>query len=318
MRIYDEINYNLDDVQRSRYFIEYVRAYPDVLDKLLSIWNAFNLEGLKSFLNELDLTVPYVAPPLSHRRYIENRDLISRIVRTESNYPTDKILDRYYLKENRIWEIYSSSAHEYDKVWDSVWTYEDRERVIQALSLSRGEKLLEVGIGTGNNVKHFLRDCHVTGIDFSHKALGICKKKIQDLSIDNIHLMEMDAHKLLFDDCTFDKILCFYTLCSVEDPFRVLEEIARVCVPGGTVVVYDVVRSDIPEVALLQYIFRPIARDLGAIYLEFCPPQNITYDSYFDLTAPILNALFKIKQATFLDPFHTVVLGIYENRPNEK
>ncbi len=294
-------------------YAEYVRKYPDLLDKLLSLWNTFDLAGLKNFIHNLDLSIPYLAPPLSHKRYIENREQIIRIIRNENNGLTDKILDRHYLDSDYVRRVYSSSANAYDKVWNSVWTYEDRQRVIQALNLSPGEKLLEVGIGTGNNVKNFPKDCNVTGIDFSPELLKICENKIENLSLTNIHLREMDAHKLTFDDATFDKILCFYILCCVEDPFKVLEEISRVCMPGGTIVVYDVVRSDIPEVALLQYIFRPIAKKLGAIYLEFCPPHNITYDSYFDLRTPMLNSGLKTKQITFLDPFRTVILAAYEN-----
>lgn len=250
---------------------------------------------------------------MSHKRYIENRGLIGRIINREDSYP-DIIPRKHYLKSDYVKQVYSSSSGDYDKLWDNIWTYEDRERVIRNLNLKTGENLLEVGIGTGNNIKHFPKYCDVTGIDLVVENLNICEKKAQKLSLTNIALHEMDAHNLQFDDASFDKVLCFYSLCCVEDPYCVLEEIARVCVSGGTLVVYDVVRSDIPEVALIQYLFRPIARELGAIYLEFCPPHNITYDSYYDIHEPLHNAGFKIKQISYLDPLKTAFLGVYENK----
>jgi len=298
---------------RLREYVQYIREYPDVFDRILSLWNSFDLDGLRSFFMHLDLEVPYARTQLSHKRYIQNRDSIINIIRSENNYP-NIIPDRNYLDGNRVKEVYSSNANEYDKIWDNVWTYEDRERVIRELQLAPSERLLEVGIGTGNNLKHFPKDCYVTGIDFSIANLAICKKKAKELSLNNLRLFERDAHNLTFEDASFDKVLCFYTLCCVEDPFKVLEELSRVCVSGGTLVVYDVVRSDIPEVALAQYLYRPIAKELGAIYLEFCPPNNISYDSYFDIHGPAHEAGFKERKVYFLDPFRTVVLGVYENR----
>lgn len=290
-------------------YVRFVRRYPDVLDRLLSIWNAFDLEALRRFLENLDLGEPYEAPPLGHRRYVENRDAIRRIVSAAGAFSA---ADRGYLPRSLARRVYSASAKAYDSVWDSVWTYENRRDLLGALELRPGDRLLEVGIGTGNNLRHLPPGTDVTGIDFSPEMLATCRVKAQEARLGALRLLAMDAHELKFPDETFDKILCFYSLCAVEDPFLVLGEVARVMVPLGRLVIYDVVLSDIPEVALLQHLYRPIARELGAIYLEFCPPGNITYDACFEPRGPVQETRLRVVRETHLDPFRTVLLGVYE------
>jgi len=286
----------------------YVARRPDVLDRILSIWNVFDLGALKTFLAELDLGRPYVGPPPGHKRYVENRDSIRRLVEEEGFSDAD----RGYLGRSYVKRVYSTTAEAYDGVWDSVWTYENRRAVVEALAPKAGEKLLEVGIGTGNNLKNLPAGVDVTGIDFSPDMLEVCRQKAKGLPCGEVRLLEMDAHKLDFPEGSFDKVLCFYSLCAVEDPFQVIREVARVLRPLGRLVIYDVVRSDIPEVTLIQYLYRPIAREFGAIYLEFCPPRNITYDACFDPGGPIREAGLKTVMASYLDPFRTVLLGVYE------
>lgn len=300
------------EVRLHEELLQYVRNYPDILDRLLALWNIFDLEGLRSFLASLDFTSAYKAPPLTHRRYVECRDLIASLVLDESGYRDNSGDGHHYLNGTGIQKVYSASARAYDSVWDSVWTYEDRKRVVQALDLSPGDTLLEIGIGTGNNLRHIPQDCEVTGIDFSHEMLAVCEDKARRLSRDNVTLIETDAHTLEFENDKFDKALCFYTLCCVTDPHCVLSELERVCKPGGSVVVYDVVRSDIPEVAAVQYVYRPIARELGAVYLEFCPPRCISYDSFLDLGAAMENTGLRLRQKEFVDPFRTATLMVFE------
>ncbi len=292
-------------------YVGFVRRYPDVFDRLLRIWNASDLEALRHFLSNLDLGEPYQAPPLEHRRYLESRDAIRRVVNTAGAFSA---ADRGYLPRSRTRLVYSAGAAAYDSVWDTFWTYENRRDVVKVLELRPGETLLEVGIGTGNNLRHLPPGTDVTGIDFSPEMLAACKAKGQEARLGPFRLLAVDAHALAFPDETFDKILCFYSLSAVEDPFLVLGEVARVMAPLGRLVIYDAVLSDIPEVALLQHLYRPIARELGAIYLEFCPPGNVTYDSCFDPRGPVWETRLRVVRETYLDPFRTVLLGIYEKR----
>ena len=54
-----------------------------------------------------------------------------------------------------------------------------------------------------------------------------------------VSLRQMDAGRLRFPDASFDRVLAPYVISVVPEPRRVMHEIARVCRPGGTVVVVN-------------------------------------------------------------------------------
>ena len=72
--------------------------------------------------------------------------------------------------------------------------------------------------------------------------------------------------------------------------------------------IFDVIKSEIEEVAVLQYLFRPIARKMGAIYLEFCPPYNTTYDSFLNIFALLKRTDIQVNKVKTSDPYKTVNL----------
>ncbi|MCK4421683.1 hypothetical protein KAW48_07780, partial [candidate division WOR-3 bacterium] len=100
----------------------------------------------------------------------------------------------------------------------------------------------------------------------------------------------------------------------VRDPLTVLKEIQRVCKPNGRIVIFDIIKSEISEVAVLQYLFRPIAKEMGAIYVEFSPPYVISYDSFLDLFNLFENLSIKVDEVLYSDPYKTAVLLRYTNQ----
>ena len=83
----------------------------------------------------------------------------------------------------------------------------------EALSnLSR--KVLEVGVGTGRNLKFYSSRCLVTGIDYSEKMLEKARKKARGMK--NITLLLMDAEHLGFPDNNFDYIVITFALITTS------------------------------------------------------------------------------------------------------
>jgi hypothetical protein len=74
------------------------------------------------------------------------------------------------------------------------------------------------------------------------------------------------------------------------------------------VVIFDITISDTQEVTMLQYLFRPIAKKLGAVHLEACPSYIITYDARLNLFALLDKTCIAVDKAKTSDPFHTVTL----------
>lgn len=79
-------------------------------------------------------------------------------------------------------------------------------RVLQALGLQGGEKVLEIGSGSG-----FMTAClaklsaHVTSVDIYDDFVGSARLKLEAAGIDNVELMQMDATQEL-PDGEFDAI----------------------------------------------------------------------------------------------------------------
>lgn len=132
----------------------------------------------------------------------------------------------------------------------------------KAINYAKG-KVLEVGVGTGENLGFYSPDCDVTGIDFSPGMLA--KAKVRAKGLKNVALYEMDVQNLPFDDNTFDTIIATCVFCSVHEPIKGLQELSRVCKPDGKLVFLEHVRSDRRFMGALMDILNPVVvRLIGA------------------------------------------------------
>ena len=81
----------------------------------------------------------------------------------------------------------------------------------------------------------------VVGIDLTRALLDLAASRLQTAGIKNVLLQEGDAAELPFVDGTFDLVVCRAALHHFSDPAVQVAEMARVCRPGGRVVVSDTV-----------------------------------------------------------------------------
>ena len=105
------------------------------------------------------------------------------------------------------------------------------------LELKPGEKVLDLACGTGINLSHRRTMVgaggRVVGFDLSSEMLKHAKKLINKYSWTNVELIEGDAANLPFQDASFDKVICSFSLNIIPEYICALEEINRVLVPGG-------------------------------------------------------------------------------------
>ena len=131
--------------------------------------------------------------------------------------------------------VYDKLAKVYDLTFGPT-LHPGRLQAIQRMDIQPGERVLEVGVGTGINLSLYPKHCTVTGIDFSSSMLEKARERAARKGIRNMRLLQMDAGDLKFADGSFDIVYAPYLISVVPDPVKVAQEMHRVCRSGGRII----------------------------------------------------------------------------------
>ena len=105
-----------------------------------------------------------------------------------------------------------------------------RERTCAGL---HGE-VVEIGFGSGHNVRFYPEAVQrVAAVEPSTVAWRLARDRVAASRVP-IERSGLDGQSLPFPDDSFDTALSTWTLCTIPDPVRALEELRRVLRPGGT------------------------------------------------------------------------------------
>jgi SAM-dependent methyltransferase len=93
-------------------------------------------------------------------------------------------------------------------------------------------RILDVGCGTGVLAAELIGryKAKIFGVDISQSHLGLATRNVHEAAF-----TQGDAQELPFHSNAFDLAFCHFVLLWVNDPLRVVCEMARVVVPGGAV-----------------------------------------------------------------------------------
>jgi phosphatidylethanolamine/phosphatidyl-N-methylethanolamine N-methyltransferase len=159
-------------------------------------------------------------------------------------------------------DVYERLASSYDLLFGPT-LHPGRLQALQRMKIAAGDRVLEVGVGTGINASLYPRDCAVTGIDLSEPMLEKARDRIARKGISNVRLMQMDATDLKFPDDTFDIVYAPYVISVVPDPVAVAREMRRVCRPGGRIIFLNHFRSANRFMAWLERAISPFTVHVG-------------------------------------------------------
>jgi demethylmenaquinone methyltransferase/2-methoxy-6-polyprenyl-1,4-benzoquinol methylase len=135
---------------------------------------------------------------------------------------------------------------------DRAW----RRATRAALGLLPGDRVLDVGAGTGVSTEELARSgAYPVGMDLSIGMLRAGRRARPEVA-----LLAGDALRLPFPDATFDAVTISLALRNVVDPVAALREMARVTRPGGRLVVCEFSTPTNPafRTVYLSYLMRSL------------------------------------------------------------
>lgn len=166
------------------------------------------------------------------------------------------------LELESIKKIYAAYSNVYDALFKRFF-YPRIKHAITYMDIKPGDRVLDVGVGTGLSLSVYPRHCKVVGIDLSTEMLKKAKEKIDSNRLDNIKVVSMDAMKIGFDDNTFDKVFLSHVVSVVPDPYKVMSEVKRVCRKGGQVVIVNHFKSRNKFIETFEKVIDPVCRKIG-------------------------------------------------------
>ena len=140
---------------------------------------------------------------------------------------------------------------------DHADTADVREERRQALS-DAGGRVLEVGVGTGANFRHYPPD--VLSVTAVEPSGGMNRRAARQRAEARVPVRRVagSAEALPFPDAVFDTAVAVFVLCTIPNPARALQEIRRVLVPDGRLLFLEHVRAPDAGVERWQRRLQPV------------------------------------------------------------
>ncbi|MBC7421560.1 MAG: bifunctional demethylmenaquinone methyltransferase/2-methoxy-6-polyprenyl-1,4-benzoquinol methylase UbiE [Bdellovibrio sp.] len=172
-------------------------------------------------------------------------------------------MSQQYPNPEIIRSMFSKVASEYDKANSilsvgihHLW----RKKVVKLSGAKAGDQVLDCATGTGDLAIEFKsvvgESGKVVGTDFCPAMMTTAPAKSQKKNLDII-FEQADVTQLQYANQQFDIVSISFGIRNVGDPIKALKEMARVCKPGGRVMVLE-----------FGQMSTPVIKDLYKFYSE--------------------------------------------------
>ena len=149
-------------------------------------------------------------------------------------------IDRIRAQFTKQWDVYARMKQTNDP--------KPLAGLVRASGVAAGQRVLDVACGPGFLTRAFARaGAETVGLDATEAFLAFARAEAHDEGLTNVEFRAGDAEHLPFAEGAFDVVVSRAAFHHFPQPARVLAEMARVCRPGGTVMVADMLGHDDPE-----------------------------------------------------------------------
>ncbi len=155
------------------------------------------------------------------------------------------------------------SRYIFPRFMDWVMSGDEFQRLRVLLLQDVQGEVLEIGFGTGLNLPHYPNTVSwVRAVDPAPLLPDRVAQRSACTSFP-IQIERVSAEILPFNDRTFDCVVSTWTLCTIPDPVKALQEVRRVLKPTGRFLFLEHGRSDDEKVAMWQDRLNPLQRVIG-------------------------------------------------------
>lgn len=164
---------------------------------------------------------------------------------------------------NAVQKVYRRYAPAYDFYFGAMFQ-PGRKEIIARMGCYPGDRILEVGVGTGLSLSLYPRNVEVTGIDLSREMLVRARVRRRRQRLHQVTALRlMDAEHMQFADNSFDKVVAMYVVSVTPHPASMTDEMRRVCKPGGQLFIVNHFQNPNSLVRGMERLVAPFSRVMG-------------------------------------------------------
>ena len=152
--------------------------------------------------------------------------------------------------------------------------------------------VLEAGVGTGRNLRHYPTEANLTAFDLSPSMVRIATKRARNAAC-RVSVLCRDATRLpCLPSNHFDWYIATFLFCVLPDPLQplALAEMVRVLKPGGSFKLLEMRYSKEPRLLRRQRLFAPFVEKLYGARFDRHTLEHLQEDDRIEISARFLKA----------------------------
>lgn len=182
--------------------------------------------------------------------------------------------------------------HAYDRyarVYDLLFGFalhHGRKTLAHVLRAQPGERILEIGVGSGLMLPLYPHNVELLAIDLSPKMLARARAVVARHRLSHVQLRQLDAESPDLPAAAFDHVVLPYVYSVTPHPLLLMRQAFRLCKPGGSIWVLNHF-SQSSFWSILERPLRPFAQSIGF-------RTNFPYETYIAAQGWQIEAVYKV------------------------